>query len=318
MKKNSLWAIALVLIGCITFFLFSCENKEDFFPESRQEPLMIVEGRSHAGITVVKDQQYGNYLSMKTTKTMENVNMYLDRLERDEFSTTGDTELDKWEKGLSDFTSLRMQEKQNNIPFEKRYVNRAISTLLNKNGYIMIDNILYHDNGNEVNIIKSDGSKKLYFTKNKGFVDQTSAKSAMECNGFGDMPSSAENLWCGNFGYTFRLKGVMNHYHTWVPLANDKLYATITHGEFDCLGNRAYPYSNLSITSSYTGTRNGVNISASSINTNINTTSTSYQIVVVEGRNLCFSSVNINYKVKTLAPGGNVLSNSSLNTYTTY
>ena len=74
--------------------LLSC-NKETMFPDSRQEPIMILEGRSHAGITVIESPQYGNYLSMKTTKKMENVNTFLDSLERSEFSTTGETDLDR-------------------------------------------------------------------------------------------------------------------------------------------------------------------------------------------------------------------------------
>lgn len=247
MGKRYLYVVFLLfLLGIIWVFLYA-QYAEDSGIQKWLESVYVKYYLND--FNIVESKEFGNYLRFDTKEDLKKINDYLDHFEERESvrkDKSEKTSLDNWEENIKEFTSLRSKQKP--LPLQDRYSSPAFATLLNENGYIEVDNILYHDKWDDVYIINRDiknlnsVNEKLFFSQKSDKTKKATCKNKAWNDGYNcdwdditwDTKKAKLCHWSPTFQAWVKLDH-WKHYITW----NERLYMRAYSWVLDCNHNES-------------------------------------------------------------------------------
>ena len=150
--KNQKNRIIIALLCVITIFVVSCKDQ---IIENASGVTTQIAGSYYRGIDVKTDSRYGTFLSFSSLEQVKNLSVnYLDKLPQDK--------LLQWSKeiGLSFESQLMISQNDREFASKNSFADPSVAAILNKSGYIMIDNQMYHmyDQIGSYEVLRPDGT----------------------------------------------------------------------------------------------------------------------------------------------------------------
>ncbi len=247
MAKRILWLFWLFVFWIVWIFVYAHHN-EDSNIQKWLENLYV--NYYLNDFEVIESKEFGNYLKFNTKEDLEKLNDYLDYFEEWESARKDEktvTALDKWEKNIKNFTSLRSKQKV--LHLKDRYSSPAFASLLNENGYIEVDNVLYHDKGDDIYIVNRDKNKnllneKLFFSQKPNKLKKWTCENRTwtdeyDCDWDDVEWEKKESIKC-HWDPTFTAWAELDHWQHYISW-NERLYMRAYSWTLDCNHIEAFP-----------------------------------------------------------------------------
>lgn len=280
MKKLlfSLLSISL-LLG-----LGGCQKEK--IPEESPSLTDIVTTQFYLGVKAVNSESHGIYLSFDDKEAFKSV--------LDTFNESKFTFRDKWAQKIG-FVSLdQIQRMSLEKPYQESnsvdlYPNENFASLLNPEGFIMVNNVLYQDvdNGNLVYIVHEDGAKEIYYEEN-----QRTQSNRNSCNR-GDDHNSQNAHRCAIGMYSYKITAHLDYWRNWITDFG-YLYARSIQETGDC---STFQWSRAIGTLSFQGNYD-LTINGNSVSGTINVSYGNQHTVrheIARGYDLCINSVSVTH-----------------------
>jgi hypothetical protein len=279
--KNLFFAL---LIGLVSMSIAGCEKYPDM--EGHASLGDVVSTKLYLGVETVASSEYGAYLSFDDPAAFEAV---IDTLK----GTTAE-DRDAWAQAI-EFTSLdrtqRLMDEVEDPSMLEMYPNEAFASVLNPDGYMMVDGILYQDtdNGNLVYKIDADGNRTIHYEQ--GAQNESARAQCL----YDDDDDAVAAHRCASIGMdTYKISAHLDHWTNWI-LWDEYLYVRSSHMIGNCNNLRwVRAFGTLSFTGSYDLTIDGNPVSGQLNNSYGNLYSVRHQIAY--GQNICMNSVTAHHR----------------------
>jgi hypothetical protein len=215
--------LALVMVACFTCLVVSSCTKDEVSSNTVQDGVeeILFPTSSFNGISMKRSPINGNYLVFESRKSFIEISDYvaknLNSIEVENFSETL--------KSLG-FVSRYEYELANDISFEDRHPDPAISLMVNQNGCFQLKDSLFRDEVQKnLYFIDATGNEKLLATKNR----KTVLKSVSSCDPTitGDTDYDYERTYdYYNDELALRIDAWLRYTTPWMGLGSEKVALT--------------------------------------------------------------------------------------------
>jgi len=222
---------SIALLALVLLFATGCEKElqNSIQEELNEEVRDALENKesvlNYDGITKENSDKFGEYLSFQTWDDIYRTTTVL------EFAFSED-ELNEW---LTNLQFLSWYEKdKNEIDTDKIYPIEKIATVLNPQGFIKVENILYKDTGSKLDVYivnETDGAMKV--------VDRHEIREEKNSCSYTSATDNGDDDWglCWDGSHEYAVEAQLKYYNSyWTTVEHIKVSVTQWHNNCDFWG----------------------------------------------------------------------------------